>query len=525
MKRSFDFESDVLVIGGGLAGLVAAITAARQQKVLLLSKSARSQSSSAWAQGGIAAALSPEDSPKIHLEDTLQVGCGLADERAAEILVNSAPHAIELLTSLGVPFERNADETLNLGREGGHSRRRIVHARGGSTGEAIMSALYGQIEKNFNIKFVESLEIVQLLKDGERCIGALAYDSHNGHELLIAAGAVILATGGAADLYEQTTNPSTSNGSGIALAYEAGAKIQDIEFIQFHPTALSDGSGRALLISEAVRGEGALLLNAKGKRFMPELHELAELAPRDLVARAIGREIERTGGVFLSLRALQPDFVNEKFYSLVRACKERGFDLARDLIPVAPAAHYTIGGVRTDLWGATSVPGLYACGEVACTGLHGANRLASNSLLECVVFGERAGQSAAQMTKNKNIFNWVDGNVSAERTNFDGANLLQIESSLKRVMTRDVGLNRTQAGLQSALAQIERFLIDLELEPPSVAVARLKRRLQVAALITQAALARKETRGTHARLDFPDQDPRWQRHIILQKETELCSIH
>ncbi|MBI1730871.1 L-aspartate oxidase [Candidatus Acetothermia bacterium] len=524
--RDLTLKTEVLVIGGGAAGLVAALTAAKRSKVLLLAKSPVTESSSAWAQGGIAAAISSEDSPAQHFADTIKAGRGLCDERAVELLVNEAPRAINLLIEWGTEFDRT-DGRLSLGREGGHSQRRIVHARGSATGAAVVEALFTRVKNHSNIQLVEGPEVIRLLTQDNLCAGVLAFDSEHEQSLWIRAGAVILATGGASDLYLRRTNPVTSSGSGIALAYDADAEIQDIELIQFHPTALSDAHGSAQLISEAVRGEGAYLLDAHNQRFMPEIHELAELAPRDIVARAIHKQIETTGGVYLSLRHLDSERVQTRFPSLVEACRERGFDFAHDLIPIAPAAHYTIGGVRTDLRGATNIDGLFACGEVACTGVHGANRLASNSLLECVVFGERAGHEASKLVALhtslngsgiKDVDNSLDFVLQVSQPE-----ILEMQDQLKQIMTNEVGLFRSQAGLISALTKIAAMRESLNRATQSIKSLRLKQRLQTAELIARAALEREETRGTHARVDFPKEDPKWQRHILLRQERELCS--
>jgi L-aspartate oxidase len=529
LKDGKKLRTEVLVIGGGLAGLVAALTAAEKVRVLLLAKSpAGVSSNSALAQGGIAAAIGPDDSPDYHASDTFSAGRGLCDERAVQVLCDSAPRAIELLIHWGVAFDREEDGALSLGQEGGHSRRRIVHARGGATGEELMEALYARAREHLNIEILDSVEILRLLNGDGRCMGALGWNLQTGSPLRVEAGAVILATGGAGGLYERTTNSSASDGSGMAMAYEAGAELQDLEFIQFHPTALANGSERVLLISEAVRGEGAHLVNARGERFMPGSHERAELAPRDVVARCIDQEITRTGGVYLSLRHLHADPIETRFPQLVAASRERGFELTRDLIPVAPVAHYAIGGVATDLWGVTSVAGLYSCGEVACTGVHGANRLASNSLLECVVFGGRAGKSAAEFAKTSkacglpelNVFDLQihPGETSPGRKN----RLSQMQAEMKRLMTQHVGLFRTRQGMQRALVAIETLQNELADSGPGVPIARLQRRLLVAKLIAQASLERAETRGVHARLDFPGVDSKWQRHSRFQRERQPC---
>jgi len=501
-------ESDVLVIGSGLAGLYAALCAAKHAKVAVITKSALDESNSSWAQGGIAAAVSSEDSPSLHIEDTLQAGRGLCNEKAVEILAQEGPERIKDLGRLGVLFDRN-EEGLDLGKEGGHSRRRILHANGNATGKAIISTLVDHVRSHVNIRVFERVSAVELLSDGERCFGALAYDLKNRTPKLFLAQTTILATGGAAGLYARTTNPPTATGDGVALAYRAGAEIMDMEFVQFHPTALYSPNGHhSLLISEAVRGEGAYLLNRAHKRFMPDYHELGELAPRDVVAHAIYREMRKSGAefVFLSLRHLGADFVKQRFSNIYRACLEQGLDITRDLVPVAPAAHYTIGGVRTDLDGRTNLEGLLACGEVACTGVHGANRLASNSLLECVVFAHRAAEASLQVAKLKSL-NLQTCKLANLRTD--------CYERLAHLMTEYVGIVRSQAGLSRALKELDE-LWELYGEKS----LEWRNRLLVARLISQAALLRTESRGVHVREDFPSEDPNWRKHIVFKKGCE-----
>nr|BAL59671.1 L-aspartate oxidase [Candidatus Acetothermum autotrophicum] len=498
-------ESDFLVIGAGLAGLYAALRAAEHGHVCLLTKTSISETNSAWAQGGIAAAVDENDSPQLHREDTLTAGRGLCDERAVDVLVREGPQCIKELERLGVAFDKTPSG-YELGREGGHSRRRIVHAGGSSTGQRVVARLSELIVKNPNITLIEHTPVIELLTADGVCVGAKV--ARERAEQIVLARATILATGGAAALYLRTTNPPGATGEGIALAYLAGAELADLEFIQFHPTALAVPGARSFLISEAVRGEGAYLLNAQGERFMPKYDERAELAPRDVVARAIWEEMRKskTDHVFLSLRHLDPKGVRSRFANIYETCLQYGLDLTRDLIPVAPAAHYTIGGVRTDLWAETTVKNLFAIGEVSCTGVHGANRLASNSLLECLVFARRAVEAAVRGDLTP-LASFPKGKGESSPPPLGEESTL---SAIKQLMTEHVGLVRHRAGLEYAIQQLSRI------ESESVGLVRSQ--ALVARLIAQSALLRTETRGVHVRSDFPHEDPNWQAHIIVHKD-------
>ncbi|HEY8478027.1 MAG TPA: L-aspartate oxidase, partial [Chloroflexota bacterium] len=445
--------------------------------------------------------------PQLHVEDTLRAGCGLCDPAAVETLAVEGPVCVRQLLDLGVPFDV-VDGELDLGLEGGHSRRRIVHARGAATGLAVTSALAAVVARHPNVSIHEQTAAVELLKHDDRCVGVLAHHAPSGAWRRFVAPSTILATGGAAGLYTRTTNPPLARGEGVALAYRAGAAVADMEFIQFHPTALAVPPGDGFLISEAVRGEGARLLNTRGERFMPRYHPLAELAPRDVVARAIVEEMRATGSayVLLDLSPLDPQVVRQRFGTLYQRCRAYGLDMLREPLPVAPAAHYTMGGVCTTLDGATTVPGLFACGEVACSGVHGANRLASNSLLECLVFGRRAALAAVRWLEvGLSRPKWADvepptawGDVGAETA------LLE---RLRQLMWQHAGLVRTASGLETLLAEIERF---------PAASRRLRGALLVAKIVALAALLREESRGSHFRQDFPEERVEWRRHIVFQ---------
>ncbi|MCS6903250.1 MAG: L-aspartate oxidase [Candidatus Bipolaricaulota bacterium] len=486
-------DCDVLVIGAGIAGLYAALLAGEHGRVLLLTKASLSETNSAWAQGGIAAAVEEHDSPQLHLEDTLRAGRGLCDPQAVAVLVSEGPDCVRDLERLGVQFDRAGREYL-LGREGGHSRRRIVQAGGSSTGRQIVEKLSQLVTQQRHIELLESAYVTELLVSEGVCAGVRCVQ--NQKELLLRARVTILATGGAAALYERTTNPPGATGDGMALAYRAGAELMDMEFVQFHPTALALPHTRSWLITEAIRGEGAYLLNAQHERFMPRYDERAELAPRDVVARAIFEEMRthQSDHVFLDLRHLNRELLRERFPNIWEMLNTHGLDPARDLIPVAPAAHYTLGGIRTDLHAHTNIQNLYAVGEVACTGVHGANRLASNSLLECLVFARRAGQAALKVAEPLRT---VTPSAPQARPS-------ALPPTLPPIMTRYVGLVRDREGLEYALARL----------------AEMGESALVGRLIAQSALLRTESRGVHIRRDHTEENSEWLAHIIMQKERE-----
>jgi L-aspartate oxidase/nicotinate-nucleotide pyrophosphorylase len=449
-------ETDFLVIGGGVGGLFAALLAARRGSVVLITKSALTVSNSAWAQGGIAAAVASDDSPRLHLEDTLRAGRGLCNEKAVEILTCEGPERIRDLEAFGAAFERN-EAGYDLSREGGHSRRRVLHADGTATGGHVVNVLTHRVRESGAIRVLEFTTALELLHDDGQCFGVLTANVKTGALGIFQAPRTILSTGGAAGLFRNTTNPPTATGEGIGLAYRAGAEVMDMEFVQFHPTALYSETGQCFLISEAVRGEGAYLLNAAGDRFMLRYHEMGELAPRDVVSLAVHREMKaaKSDWVFLSLKHLGGDFVRRRFPNIHEECLRQGLDITRDLVPVCPAAHYMVGGVRTDLQGRTSLEGLAACGEVAATGVHGANRLASNSLLECLVFAKRAVESASP------------GPLPADRTTPARRKLRRIQaagwpadgpcrpdSQPSGALRRPKGIGRASKGRRRALARL-----------------------------------------------------------------------
>lgn len=514
---------DVLVVGGGAAGLAAALQAAEQANVILLARGALRESNSAWAQGGIAAALDGSDSPRFHIQDTLIAGAGLCDHAAVEALAWEAPALMREMAALGVPFERNGTDHFALGLEGGHSQRRIVHA-GDATGWAVTKILIERVLAHPRIQVLEGYQAVDLLTtsiDGlETCTGLLALDAHE-HWQRFSAGATILATGGAGALYGLTSNQAVALGEGIALAYRAGAEVADMEFVQFHPTVLRTRAGQGFLISEAVRGEGARLLTPAGRRFMPAYDERAELAPRDVVTRGIFAAMQSDGceHVLLDMTHLAREYIEQRFPTIYARCIAEGIDPATQPIPVAPASHYLMGGIRTDLQGATTLPGLYAAGECACTGVHGANRLASNSLLECLVFGRRAGAAALQHT----FSHQPEGDWSASPATAQSliAPNTAWRTQLAELMRAGAGALRSAEGLSAALAQLtalEQSQGSGNGVKPSLSEAITAANARLAArMVITSALMRRESRGAHHRTDFPHSSQSWQSHLVLAR--------
>ncbi len=523
-------SADFLVIGSGVAGLRAAIELAPLGNVLVVTKDVPTESSTEYAQGGIAVALSDEDEIGIHLEDTLRAGDGLCRQEAVRILVEEGPQRIMELISWGAEFDREGTK-LAFTREAAHSRKRILHAHGDSTGRELERVLLNKVKTYPSVKkypFAFTLDLI--VREGE-CLGA--YMLIDGKVVSLFSGATILATGGAGQVYERTTNPEVATGDGMALAFRAGAILEDMEFIQFHPTSLFKPGAPNFLLSEAMRGEGAILRNIQGEAFMKNYHPMAELAPRDVVSRAIISEMVKTKSthVYLDLRHLDRDFVMKRFPRIYSTCSIYSVDITKDLIPVSPAAHYIMGGVRTDLNGATNIKGLYAAGEVACTGVHGANRLASNSLLEGLVFGARAGRAAAEnhiKIEKSYIKKTLTPQPSASAGYKAVPSRLEIEgvrTSLRQLMWECVGIIRCEKSLNFAREKLSewRFILDMDLNTRRG--LELKNMLTVALMITEAALSRKGSVGGHYRSDFPTRGENWHLHTDICKEDKGVKIY
>ncbi len=525
--------ADVVVVGSGVAGLTAALhcrdslaAAGRPDAtVLLVTKALLDAGSTRWAQGGIAAALAADDSPDDHYADTITAGAGLCDSAAVRTLVDEGPAQVRALAALGAAFDQDASGALELTREGGHLRRRIVHAGGDATGLEVERALISALHDS-GIEVIEHALVLDLLTDaaGRACgltLHVLGEGTRDGVGA-VSARAVVLATGGMGQVYASTTNPDVSTGDGVALALRAGAEVADLEFVQFHPTALfrgSDATGRQPLVTEALRGEGAVLVDALQARVMAGVHELADLAPRDVVAKQMARVMAAQGvdHLFLDARGLGPDLLHRRFPTLVTNCADMGIDPVRDLVPVAPAAHYASGGVRTDLDGRTDVPGLFACGEVACTGVHGANRLASNSLLEGLVFANRiASAIAAELP------------CPGEPVAHDAATGL-VEAAarpeLQRAMTEGAGVLRDAVSLATT-AKLIADLADRTSEAPGPDTWETTNLVTIATALVDAADRRIETRGCHWRVDHPDRDDQhWRARWVTRLDNDRLTGH
>lgn len=512
-------EFDTVVVGSGLAGLTSALHASRFGKVAIITKSGLDISNSYNAQGGIAAAIGDDDTAESHISDSIVAGRGLCDPEAMRVLVEEGIGCVNELIDLGMPFDRK-DGKVYLGLEGGHSKRRILHAEGDATGKVLTRFMLQRIKEQSNITAYENTTVVELILNGNDCSGVKALEFRSQKNLVFRSNAVIIATGGLARIYSRTTNPHTATGDGYALGYQAGAILSDMEFIQFHPTALHLPSQDAFLISEAVRGEGAYLVNEKGKRFMTEIHELAELAPRDVVAFAIFKEIQKSdsGHVFLSLRHLDEKKIKMRFSHIYQKLLEFGLNLATDQIPVAPAAHYTVGGIKTDLNGQTSIKNLFAAGEVASTGVMGANRIASNSLLECLVFGKRAGMAAG------NIEPPAEFNFDETRFILDTENemvFLERKNRIAEIMNNNVGIVRSRKGLEFAIREMEKIRDEFSECNFKYNLGKIKNSAEICLLIARAALLREESRGGHIREDFMDEEPEFRVRIVQQKNRNV----
>jgi len=525
-------ESDFLVIGSGIAGLVFALLAADKGSVQLVTKKDSFESNTNHAQGGIACVLDPNDTFESHVEDTLKAGAGLCKRDIVEILVQEGPAMVRQLVEWGAEFTRNSAGTFDLGREGGHSARRIVHAKD-LTGREVEHALLRTLRDKTNVQMHEHQIAIRLLVAGEgrqrRCVGAEVYDTVESRVVCYLARAVLLATGGLGQVYLHTTNPAIATGGGVAMAYRQGVRIANMEFIQFHPTSFHNPAGETFLISEAVRGEGAILRTLDRQAFMEKFHPQANLAPRDIVARAIDCEMKQSGAphVYLDVTHLGREFIRERFPYITACCLEHGVDPTRDMIPVVPAAHYSCGGVLTDRWGETSLHGLFATGEVACTGVHGANRLASNSLLEALVFSRRAFErlcrsageypapSSAIIPREKDSYHAMD-------ESFEAVRIAHCREEIRRVMWDYVGIVRNDDRLRLAERRLDLVRKEIQDYIDSRALSRelleLWNLAEAAHLIVRSALLRKESRGLHYTTTYPEKDDaNWLHDTVLVK--------
>ncbi len=512
-------ETDFIVIGSGVAGLRASIELAKSgAKVTVLTKDKASESNTEYAQGGVAVVLSDDDNAELHEEDTLIAGAGLCDVEAVETLVTDGTKYIKQLIEWGIEFDREGGK-LAFTQEAAHSRRRILHAHGDSTGKEIVRALIARARQEKTIVLMPFAKTESLIVQNERCVGVRFLDPILRAPREIFARAVILCTGGAGQLYLHTTNPPVATGDGMAMAYFAGAEMADMEFIQFHPTALSLENAPRFLLSEAMRGEGGILRNTQGEHFMARYDERLELAPRDIVSRSIVAEMRRTGtrNVFLDMTAMSEEFLKERFPKIYETCKFYNLNIAKDLLPVSPASHYCMGGIRTDLHGRSTLQGLYAAGEVTCTGVHGANRLASNSLLEGLVFGARAGEA---MIKDNSKFKIQDSkfkNPQSEILNLESGISTAVKKRVKRVMWERVGILREEDSLKRALQEFEQI-------SQSNLSTSSRNFVTLAKLVATSALWREESRGGHFRTDFPERnDATWDKHSIQKLGAEISS--
>lgn len=508
------FRTRCLVMGTGIAGLSAALAAARRGPVFLTSKSAFAESNSTYAQGGVAAALDDGDTVELHVRDTLEAGGGLCDPEAVRILATEGRERCRELIDMGVPFDRNAG-ALVFGREGAHSRSRILHADGDATGRAITTAMLECVKRTPNIRTLENHFAIDLLHADGVCCGALFLDTQYGRYIRVEADFTVVATGGLGQVFRETTNPAIATGDGYALCFRAGAELKDMEFVQFHPTTLYLAGAPRFLISEAVRGEGAHLVNQAGERFMSRYSDKGELSPRDVVSQSIFKELNASGDtcVYLDLRHLDPELVAHRFPNILTVCADYGIDIRKTPIPVRPAMHYMMGGVATDLSGATTVKNLYAAGEVAFTGVHGANRLASNSLLEGLVFGHRAGLAEPDSGAERFRAGRLRKCLPAKGAKLD---IEDLSRSLKALAWRNLGVYRDAVRLAETVETLKawsRYVLAEQFHMrPGFEVQNM---LTTAMTMAESALRRTESRGAHQRVDYPETRPEWARHSVI----------
>jgi len=506
---------DTVIVGSGLAGLTAAFHASKKGSVAIITKSQLDISNSYYAQGGIAAVMDPEDSFDAHINDSMVAGRGLCDFDALEILVKEGQQCVREIIEMGMPFDQENGEYI-LGLEGGHTHRRILHAGGDATGKGLTCFMLEKVQEQCNVEAFEYTTVVELLINSGTCLGVQAFDFVSGKNIIFKSKATIIATGGLSRIYDRSTNPHTATGDGIALAYHAGAKLTDIEFIQFHPSALYIPGEEAFLISEAVRGEGAWLLNREGERFMLKLHPLAELAPRDVVAHAIYNQLKLTQSdfVYLSLKHLDAEIIRRRFSTIYNTLLKYDIDLTSDLLPISPAAHYMVGGIQTDLNGESNIAGLFACGEVASTGVMGANRLASNSLLECLVFGKRAAEKAAVLSHSNYSLPEIKP-IHVDKNNEDL--FLDVKNQVAGLMSKKAGIVRTGQLLKEAIEELKIVKRELPEQVNEYNLLKIEHITDICTLICESALIRTESRGGHIREDFKEENPELCKHLVRQK--------
>lgn len=511
---------DVLIIGSGIAGVYTALEISDKYNIAILTKEGVEISNSVLAQGGIAVSLDKNDSPDMHLQDTLYAGAGLCDEDSVRVLVDEAAENIKKICNYGVQFDKNANDAdkLALTREGAHSKNRIIHA-GDATGKEVCDKLIHNISQKDNVTIIERTWVLDLLVKDGTCYGLIAIEEDTGKKIAFYAGLVICASGGYGQLYYYTTNPVVATGDGAAFTYRAGGELKDMEFIQFHPTVLYHPDNKSFLISEAVRGEGAVLRNSKGERFMPSYHELADLAPRDVVSRCIFKEMSKTGddNVYLDITFKDKTYLEKRFPTIYSTCLKYGIDMSKDYIPVAPAEHYCMGGINAGLQGDTNIKRFFVCGEAACAGIHGANRLASNSLLEGIVFGHRIAVKATELLEDESLSNREMPGFSykSDRAgiNYNSKDKIML---IKKTMTDYVGIVRNREGLEIALKIITDIKNDISnMKNCTFDDFVLQNIVLVAEQIIKSAIHREESRGAHYRSDFSETSDYWKRHIVM----------
>ncbi|MFH1612374.1 MAG: L-aspartate oxidase [bacterium] len=512
-------STDILIIGSGIAALCAAIEAAKYGNVIVATKANLKDCNTELAQGGIAVVLNEKDSIESHIKDTLEIGCGLCNKKSVEILVNEGPVKVKKLIHWGTNFDMQ-DKKLNFTQEAGHNQKRVIHAKGDATGKEVERVLVEKIKKCQQIKILENTFVIDLLHYEKICYGAIIFKDKK--KMLIKAKKTILSTGGIGQIYRESTNSPVITGDGMAMAYRSGANLLDMEFVQFHPTTLYIAGASRILISEAVRGEGGILKNKYGERFMPSYHPKAELAPRDITSRAILEEMKKTNDtqVYLDLTSFKKQFFQKRFPYISKVCASFNINIEKDFIPVCPTAHYMIGGIKTDFYGKTNIENLFACGEVSCNGIHGANRLASNSLLEGLVFGERTGSMAGSNLKRNIKINF---SISLKLEKYKKINLEDLKNSLKSLMWKNVGIEKEKKILEQAEKKINfwtNYVLNMELKNQQG--WELQNMLTISSLIQKAAYIREETRGVHYRKDFSKKnDEKWLIHLQQNKELKI----